>query len=438
MWNQLQSTSEEIFKIVTHARWARWLALGAVIGIIGTLFIHPVLTRPAPLEDGELVILSGRDESPGGQRQQLIKQWNELHPDNPARIIELPGQADAQHSEMVAQAQSGRDEIDIFNLDVTWTAEFADREFVRPLSEAGLDTSGFLAKPLETCRYDGKLWALPFNSDAGLLYYRTDLVPSAPGSWPQVRADIERVLAQPHPPELVAGYGGQLANYEGLTVNALEAMWSAGADVVDRDGDVVIGGFLQEANDGLGRLRPNTSNPQLVLPESLRHDEISSMQAFRGGKVIFMRNWPLVHRLLDPPVADGAPGPKIAFGVAPLPGSSVLGGQNLAISAHSGQPRAAQALIEFLTDPRSQQILFERGGFAATREVVYHDEAVIRRYKYATVLLAAINDARLRPVTRHYDRFSETFRKAVDDALRNNKPLPNDLADRLEEALRGR
>ena len=71
------------------------------------------------------------------------------------------------------------------------------------------------------------------------------------------------------------------------------------------------------------------------------------------------------------------------FDVARIPGRSVLGGQNLAIAANSDQPRAAQELIEFLTSARSQQILFERGGFAATREVVYQDSAVRANFPYA-------------------------------------------------------
>lgn len=55
---------------------------------------------------------------------------------------------------------------------------------------------------------------------------------------------------------------------------------------------------------------------------------------------------------------SGTYGRTVDFGVAPFPGNSILGGENLAISATTGKPRAAQALVEFLTNPRSQQILF--------------------------------------------------------------------------------
>jgi multiple sugar transport system substrate-binding protein len=115
----------------------------------------------------------------------------------------------------------------------------------------------------------------------------------------------------------------------------------------------------------------------------------------------------------------------------------VLGGQNLAVASGSDQPRAARALIEFLTSERSQQLLFERGGFAATREIVYRDAEVVARYRYAPTLLQAIQGAKPRPVTAHYAEFSAAFRRIVLETLHNGGDLPPDAADRLAAALRG-
>jgi multiple sugar transport system substrate-binding protein len=129
----------------------------------------------------------------------------------------------------------------------------------------------------------------------------------------------------------------------------------------------------------------------------------------------------------------------VRFGVAPLPGGTgVLGGQNLAVSAHSARPRAAQALIEFLTGDRSQQILFERGGLPATRAVVYSDQAVRERYPYVEILEEALASAELRPTQPHYARFSEVFRAAVTGYLRQGRPLPDDLQAQLDAAAQGR
>jgi multiple sugar transport system substrate-binding protein len=421
-------------------RHRAWFVFGSglLCGIVATLLVSaylvPLFDRSDRLEPGDLIILSGRDDGQGNQRQALVDEWNALHPNNQAHIETISAVADAQRSEMVARAQGKRGKVDIYNLDVTWTAEFASAGYIRPLDEDRLDTSGFLKAPLDTCRYEDELWALPFNTDAGLLYYRSNLVSKPPTTWPQLVATVQDVLSRDGAP--AAGYAAQLGDYEGLTVNALEAIWAAGGDVVDARGRVVIDS--PEAQAGLTRLATGlaATTPQVILRDSTQFDETATTQAFGAGKVLFMRNWPVAHRALDPPSGSDA-APAVPFQVAKLPGPSVLGGQNLAIAKDSSHPRAAQKLIEFLTGERSQQILFEHGGFAATREIVYRDATVVKLYRYAPTLLEAIQHARTRPITPHYSWFSETFRQIVRQALANGGQLPDDAKSRLEGALEG-
>ncbi|OLT22011.1 hypothetical protein BJF78_33530 [Pseudonocardia sp. CNS-139] len=409
-----------------------WAAVGTVLGVVLVLVttaVTAVVNDPDALEPGEIVVLSGRDDSIGGQRQVLVNQWNELHPGNRARIVELSGLADAQRAEMLARAQSGRGEVDVLNLDVTWTAEFAEAGYIRSLDESRVRTGGFLDKPLATCRYGGRLWALPFNTDAGLLYYRPDLVAGPPLTWDGLERDV--VEARARPGNTADGYAGQLADYEGLTVNALELVaGSADEPLAGEDGVLDLDGHETALVSGLERLRT-------IAPAGVPDlDETRSIELFRSGRALFMRNWPVAYRSL---AQDGEGGPGVPFDVALLPaGTAVLGGQNLAVSADSRRPRAAQALVEFLTNERSQQILFERGGLPATRAVVYHDQAVRDRYPYVTTLAEAVDRAVLRPAEPHYARFSEVFRTAVDGYLRRGAQLPADLADQLAAARQGR
>src|SRR5690349_3967844 len=206
--------------------WANrsWLAMGVAVGIVLTILftsgVQPLFRESTAWEKGKLVVLSGRDQSDGGQRRALINQWNAEHPEQPAEIIELPTEADGQRSEMVARAREKADNADVFNLDVTWTAEFAQSGYLRPLST--VDTSGFLRRPLESCRYQGVLWALPFNTDAGLLFYRKDLVQDEPLGLDDIADTSTRALRAAQDARLTAGYAGQFLDYEGLTVNALE------------------------------------------------------------------------------------------------------------------------------------------------------------------------------------------------------------------------
>ena len=420
--------------------WANrsWLAMGVAVGILLTILftsgVQPLFRESQEWEKGKLIVLSGRDESQGGQRRALINQWNAEHPEQPAEIVELSAEADGQRSEMVARAREKAENADVYNLDVTWTAEFAQSGYLRPLST--VDTSGFLRRPLESCRYQGVLWALPFNTDAGLLFYRKDLVKDEPLVLDDISDTSTRALRAAADARLTAGYTGQLADYEGLTVNALELIWAEKGDVVDDTGKVVIDSdrtrrALRWLANGLKGEKP------VVSPESRSQNEQLSTQAFRDGRVVFMRNWPVAHRTLQVSKGESAGRPGIDFEVTQLPGPSVLGGQNLAISAKSTRPRAAQALIEFLTGPRSQQLLFERGGLAATRGIVYQDSRVATEHPYARTLLKAIEDARLRPVTPYYSRFSDEFRSVVRYALDHDGELPAGAEQSLTNALQG-
>ncbi|MFD0823257.1 extracellular solute-binding protein, partial [Micromonospora zhanjiangensis] len=213
------------------------LAVGAVVAILVAVVLPVLLLDRAGPEPGTLVILSGTDDGYGGQRQALIDQWNALGDRPRAEIVPVTGGTDAERDEMLVRAQAGGGDVDIYNLDVPRMAEFVDAGYLRPLDEDRLtDLDGFLENPLNSCRRAGRLWALPFNTDAGLLYYRADLVPAAepPSSWPGIVSWTEKALAGPPPkppvgggpaaPAPVAGYTGQFADYEGLTVNALEAI----------------------------------------------------------------------------------------------------------------------------------------------------------------------------------------------------------------------
>ncbi|WP_433307060.1 extracellular solute-binding protein [Actinoplanes sp. CA-030573] len=378
------------------------------------------------LEPGPLTVLSGRDDSAGGQRQQLVDIWNAAHPHNPARIIPINGVAGDQYTEMLAQARNPG--IDVFNLDVTLTAAFAagPDPLIRPIERSWLAESpeqAFMAGPLSTCRYEGKLWALPFNTDAGLLYYRKGLGAEPPFDWAKIKATAAR-----HP-EFRAAYTAQLGPYEGLTVNTLEAVWANGGDLsVGPDGTVRLD--LATWNAAVHTLIPPRDGEKgIVHPDALRSQESESTSTFADGSVMFMRNWPVAYGALE----------KIGFGVTALPGPSVLGGQNLAISALTKKPRAAQALAEFLTSAGSQRVLFDKGGFAATRAGVYADETVKADRPYAPLLLTAIESARPRPISRNYVAFSETLSREVHAVLDGTQPdLPPDLAASLTQALRGR
>jgi multiple sugar transport system substrate-binding protein len=346
---------------------------------------------------------------------------------------------------MVAAEQAGDTGYDVLNLDVTWTAEFAAAGLVKPLADAA--RSDFLPNAWGTVGYRDKIWAIPFNSDAGLLFYRTDAgFAGPPRTWEELQTDLLIV----HKPQ---GYITQLAQYEGLTVNVLEAVWNAGGELVGGNGKV---GSSVRIQQGLDQLKQE----QGWMPDSAaRAHEAESLQAFAQGQVLFMRGWPYMYDVL---IADGLK-PGVHFNVARLPGDygpgySVLGGQNLAVAAHSRNPSLARQLIDFLTSRESERCLLE-GGFAAARTSAYTTNAHCPLSPmpgapanesgstptpsgglppYSDVLYAALTSAKPRPTTPYYAAFTQFVQADVARFFRDPRTdVVTDMAKDLNHVLTG-
>ena len=414
---------------------------------------------------GEIVVASGRDVTgKGGVRQQLIDAWNRKQErENTgfrARLVELPGSADEQRSQLLGALQSGSARYDVVNLDVTWVPEFAEADLISPLSDTLVDED-VIPSVAVTARWHDRVYAVPFNSDVGLLFYRRDYLREAGVqqtdlgsglSWQQLRSLGDTLEA--HPPKgFDKTWTTQLDAYEGRTVNAIEAFASAtdGFQLVDDSGHFTA--TEQELADGIAELRRRTDTPY-TLNRAVTSREDGSLSDFAAGRTAFLRHWPYVYRTLHQRFTAEQ------LGVAPLPGRAVLGGQNLAVTRDSPRQRKAAELVAFLTSPSSERCLLD-AGFAATRTSAYTDDSVTctaaggataspsrdstdrmprdsaGRPAYArTVLLPALRTAVHRPRTPLYGAFTQTFAAELDPLFSADPPSDKALARHLYQALR--
>lgn len=425
--------------------------------------------QPAAETPGEIVVASGRDVTgKSGIRQQLIDAWNDRQGDNGwhARLVELPGSADEQRSQLLGALQSGSAEYDVVNLDVTWVPEFAAAGLIRPLpDDAVAEPQDLIDAVAATADWRGERYSVPFNSDVGLLYYRRDHLAAAGASrtdlgdgvtWQTLQRLVDAVDRKA-PAGYQAGWTTQLSGYEGRTVNAIEAFASAGDGVELTDADGTYTATVEELADGIAELSRRTASAY-TLDDAVRSDEDASLGDFADGRTAFLRHWPYAYRTLHQTFDDQR------LGVTRLPGKAVLGGQNLAVTAVSQRPGKAADLIRFLTDPGSERCLLD-AGFAATRTSAYQDDALTctrartsggppsasptgesadhmprdraGRPAYARgVLLPALRDAVQRPRTPLYGAFTQTFTTELGALFGDHPPSDQELAQRLDAALR--
>ncbi|MFI9510383.1 extracellular solute-binding protein [Nocardia sp. NPDC052566] len=426
-------------------------------------------TGPVPSDDvpGSIVVASGRDVTgQNGVRRRLIDAWNERQEKAgshyQARLVELPGSADEQRGQLLGALQSGSSAYDVVNLDVTWVPEFAAAGLVRPLPEALVDDD-VVDSVAGTARWDGKVYAVPFNSDVGLLYYRRDHLARAGlertelagvTDWRKLETLID-VLDERDVPGYEKGWTTQLAAYEGRTVNAVEAFAAVPGGVPLTDDEGRYTATVEELTRGIAELRRRTATPY-TLADAAQSDEAASLADFADGRTAFLRHWPWVYRTLHQSFSPGQ------LGVTALPGRAVLGGQNLAVTAASRRADKAAELIEFLTGKESERCLLD-AGFAATRVSAYTDDdvrcpvdtagtpsaapsgerpdrmprdAADRPAYAASVLLPALRRAVQRPRTPLYGAFTQTFTAQLGPLFGTDPPDDATLAKRLDAALR--
>ena len=305
---------------------------------------------------GPITYVTGKDTA--GWVQPTIDKWNTAHPDQKVTLIELPESANDQRNQMVTTLQAKSDRYGILYTDVVWTAEFAKSGWLEEIPKDQIPEFGTMLKgPVDSVTFEGKTWAVPAASDGGMLYYRKDILDKEgkkpPTTWEEL-ADMAKTIA---PKYKMDGYSGQFFKYEGLTVNAMEAIWGAGGEALAEDGTKVVIDS-PEARKGLDTL-VNGFKDGWIPKEAITYKEEEGRRAFQQGKLLFLRNWPYVYSLANKAGKESAIAGK--FGVAPLPGPSALGGHNHAISKFTKNKKTAFEFIKFLTAPDGQAILAKYG-----------------------------------------------------------------------------
>jgi multiple sugar transport system substrate-binding protein len=392
---------------------------------------------------GPITFVVGKDTSNFVQGQ--LDKWNGMHPDQKVTLIELPEDADAQRQQMIQNANAKSDAYTVLAVDNVWTAEFAANRYIVELpADQFPNTTQFLPPVIDSAKYKDKLFAIPYASDGGLLYYRTDLLQAAgiaapPKTWNEMVADCAKIKATPQGASLNC-YAGQFQKYEGLTVNAAEAINGAGGVIVGPDGKPNVN--TPQAKAGLDFLA-NGFKQGYIAKEALTYKEEESRRAFQEGKLAFLRNWPYVYALAAK--QDGSSQVAGKFAVAPLPGLdgpgvSSLGGHALAISTYAKNKKTAADFINFYTAKDTNTTQVTQASLAPVWTSIYDDPTLQKQLPYLTTLKASILSAQPRPKVVRYGDATLAIQDAAYAALQGTMTTDQALAQlqtKLEQLSTG-
>lgn len=355
----------------------------------------------------------------GAEAQVLQRQLARFMTEHPEiRVVQrrTPDAADQRHQLYVQWLNAGASQPDILQLDVVWTPEFAAAGWILPLDRFDPDVDDFPPATLEANEWEGRLYALPWFVDVGLLYWRTDLMEAPPTTLEELRDLAERAQSEAGIPY---GFVWQGARYEGLVTVFLEHLGAFGGHIIGPDGAVRVD--EEPAVRALTWMRDAVWKEGTVPQAALTWHEEETRFAFQNGDAVFMRNWPYAWSLLQ-----NEPDSRVAgkIGVAAMPGTpagsptAALGGGQLAINANTDHPEAAWQVIEYLTRP--EQMLERAAGVGQypARAALYEDPRLADALdRDIEPLRDAVTRAQPRPVTPVYTQLSEILQIQLHRAL---------------------
>ncbi|MBI4469880.1 MAG: ABC transporter substrate-binding protein [Acidobacteria bacterium] len=373
------------------------------------------LARPASRDSDALSVLMEPDGT--GVWRELIAKYNRDHPGLSVRMVEGPPATNLREDLYAASFLSGTAGYDIVYCDVNWVPKFAAAGWLLDLTGriSDEDLRDYLPASLQAGSYRGRLYRVPAFTDAGVLYYRKDLVSTPPETF----AELVSLSMQYRTPERW-GFLWQGKQYEGLVTVYLEVLWGHGGEWIDAAQQRV----LLDRPEAVRALEFLKSTVGTISPPGVtNYVEEDTRILFQSGHAVFLRNWPYVWTLMRRSRAEIID----RIGIAPMVhaegqwSAATLGGWGFAVSKFCADPEAAWRFIDFMTRPEQLQAVQRRQGRIPARRNLVPPE-----------MKSILDSARMRPPIPAYAQASDILQRWLSSAITGS--VTPDLA--LREAAR--
>lgn len=371
---------------------------------------HPVSTAPTVV-----VFKHGKLSGEPRTLSDIFREFEQLHSGVAVREEILPSSTDQQHQFYAINLEGKSVSFDLLAVDVIWVQEFARAGWIQPVDHVlpAAEREAYVAGAIEAATFEGRLYAIPWYLDAGVLFYRRDLLDrygfAPPKTWTELVHITRTILDREQDPDL-KGFLWQGKQYEGLVCVALE--------FIKGHGGTLLGDRTIESEDALGFMRTLVKDG-LSPPFVTTADEEATRHLFGAGRAIFMRNWPYAWALFQ---AEGSPVRK-KVGLAPLPSFpghdsvSTLGGWMLAVPQRASHPREAVDLLRYLSSPAIQKRIALELGYLPARHDLYREPSLLEAKPWLAELSPVFLGAQPRPVTPYYLMISQVLQPEFSAAV---------------------
>src|SRR5215213_135859 len=387
---------------------------------------------------GDLTFAWGPDDAQGTVAT-LIKKFNKQSDFNVVHRV-MPADTGTYFDKLRTQLQAGSGGVDVIGGDVIWPAQLAASGWIVDMTDKFPESEQkkFLEGPLQSVSYEGKVWGIPWYTDAGMLYHRKDLLEKSgysepPKTWDELKEMADKVKKDQG---IKYGFVFQGDAYEGGVCNGLEYIWQHGGNAVDPENPSKILIDSPEAAAGLATEASMLSSG--VAPEAVStYQESETDPAFFGepGDTVFARNWPYMYAF------GGTKGylKQDQVGVGPLPVeegqqlASCLGGWDMLINSQSDMQDEAWEFIKFMTSEESLKFRAVKATVLPTRSSLLRDPE-IAKIPVVSQGRPAIEHTHPRPVSPYYSDMSLEMNEQFNACLKGDVS-PEEAVKTLQGSL---
>jgi trehalose/maltose transport system substrate-binding protein len=343
---------------------------------------------------------------------------------------------------------AGASDVDAMMIDVIWPGILASHavDLTAALEAQGYE---YFERIVTNNTVNDVLVGIPWYTDAGLMYYRQDLldeysIEGPPETWADLEAAAQTIMEgeSADNPDF-QGFVWQGAAYEGLTCDALEWQVSnGGGTIINEDGEVTVNNPQAIAAFEMAAAWVGGISPRGVTD----YNEEDSRGVWQGGNSAFMRNWPYAYSLGD--AADSVIKGKFNVTLVPMGDgegathADTLGGWQMMVSKYSENQDAAVEFARYLTSKEVQKSYAIEHSRLPTIPEIYEDADVLALYPFfGTLKEVFLGGAVARPSTVSADLYNEvstayftTVNQIITGQAEASSAVP-DLADQLEEIM---
>ena len=356
---------------------------------------------------------------------KIVEEFNKKSEKYEVKTTIMTNDSGQMHDQLLNSLSSKSGEYDVISMDVVWAGEFASAGYLGTIDKLLMDNNwkatDFNAGSMDSGKYKGKNYVLPYFPDLGFIYFRKDIVSEEDAA--KLKSGdytFDDFIAMG---EKYKGQGGtkyayafQAKQYEGLTVNINE-----------------FSSNWQDIEGGLKYMKAMIDKG-LTPEDILNYTEGETANALLNGETVFARNWPYVNGMLQ----SGEHDIKIdQIDYAPLPNGGSVGGWILGVNANSNNLEGAEEFLTFISGPEGQKINAIEGSYLPGYNELLEDDEVLESNKLLNNegFQKALSGTISRPVVANYSEVSDKIQINTHDFLSGNGTL-EDAVKGIEEALK--